>query len=76
MARGKTWKQIEQSRDTRLWITTVWLPIAGIVAGLYTMVPEVRYAINSIPYKVKQTTQSIKEKFKEYKEKKESKKES
>ena len=35
-----TWKQIEASREVRLWITQVVVPLVGIAA----MVPEVRQA--------------------------------
>lgn len=35
-----TWKQIEASREARLWVTQVIVPLIGIAA----MVPEVREA--------------------------------
>ena len=35
-----TWKQIEASREARLWITQVVVPLVGIAA----MIPEVREA--------------------------------
>lgn len=35
-----TWKQIEASREARLWITQVVVPLVGIAA----MVPEIRQA--------------------------------
>lgn len=50
-----TWKQIETSREVRLWITQVVVPLVGIAA----MVPEIRQAAlakaKEIKNKVKKT---------------------
>lgn len=37
-----TYKQIEASREARLWITQVIVPALGMATALVTMVPEVR----------------------------------
>ena len=37
-----TWKQIETCRETRLWITQVIMPVAGVFAALMAAVPEFR----------------------------------
>lgn len=34
---AKTYRQIEESRNRRLWITQVALPVAGGAAGLVSM---------------------------------------
>ena len=34
--RERTYKEIEDSRNTRLWITEVVLPVLGIAAFVYT----------------------------------------
>lgn len=39
-----TYKQIEASREARLWITQVIVPALGMATALVTMVPEVREA--------------------------------
>lgn len=52
-----TYKQIESSREARLWVTQVALPIIGIVA----MVPEARKAVVA---KVKKMKQNIENAFK------------
>lgn len=52
-----TYKQIEFSREARLWLTQVVLPVAGIAM----MVPEARQAVVA---KVKQTKKNIENKFK------------
>lgn len=50
-------RQIDSSRETRLWFTQVVLPIAGVVM----MVPEARQAVVE---KVKKTKKNIEDKFK------------
>jgi hypothetical protein len=39
-----TWKQIETSRETRLWITQVVVPVLGMATALVATVPELREA--------------------------------
>lgn len=59
----KTWKDIEISRNRRLWITGVGLPVAGMFVTLYSMVPGFRQGVNNIPYNVKKGVAHIKNKF-------------
>jgi hypothetical protein len=40
-----TYKQIEASREIRLWTTQVIVPALGMVAAMVTMVPEFREAV-------------------------------
>jgi hypothetical protein len=49
-------RQIEASRETRLWITQVLLPVVGIVM----LVPEAR---NAVVTKVKEVKDKIKSKI-------------
>ena len=49
-------RQIESSRETRLWITQVLLPVVGIVM----LVPEAR---NAVVAKVKEVKDKIKSKI-------------
>jgi len=58
--REKSWKQIERSRNTRLWITSVWLPLGGMFVTLYAAVPEFRYAVNEVPRKIRRKVNEIK----------------
>lgn len=51
-----TWKQIEASREARLWLTQIVLPIATVVM----LVPETR---NAVIEKAKEAKESIKTKF-------------
>ena len=37
-----TWKQVETSREIRLWITQVIVPVLGIGAAYVAAVPEAR----------------------------------
>ena len=64
MKHGPTWKEIEASRNARLWITTVVIPVAGIIVAI----PEARQALvddyRFIKEKVRQKTYEIKNKFK------------
>ena len=50
-------RQIDASRETRLWITQVILPIAGVAM----MIPETRQAVME---KIKNTKKNIENKFK------------
>lgn len=54
-----TWKQIEASREARLWIGQIVVPTAIAVSTIMT-VPEVRQAIAE---KMKNVKYSIKQKF-------------
>ena len=56
-----TYKQIEASREMRLWITQVIVPATLMVATVFATVPEVRYAAAE---KVKDVKQAVKNKFK------------
>lgn len=40
-----TYKQIEASRETRLWITQVVVPALGMITALAATVPEFRQAV-------------------------------
>lgn len=42
-----TWKQIETSREVRLWITQVVVPVLGIGAAYVAAVPEARAAVST-----------------------------
>lgn len=53
-----TWKQLEASREARLWLTQIILPIATVVM----MVPETRKAVIE---KTKEVNKSIKTKFRQ-----------
>lgn len=55
-----TWKQIEASREARLWISQVVIP-AVTTAGIAMTIPEVRTAVVT---KAKSIKESIKKKFK------------
>lgn len=56
-----TYKQIEASREARLWITQVIVPTLAVATATVTMVPELREAAvtkfnevkNKIKYKLK-----------------------
>lgn len=63
MSRKKTWKEIEDSRNKRLWITGVVLPLMGMGVSLYVGVPEVRKAVNDLPYKIKKKASHLKNRF-------------
>ena len=52
-----TYKQIEASRETRLWLSQIVLPIVGVVM----MVPEAREAVVA---KVKEVKKNIETTFK------------
>jgi hypothetical protein len=57
-----TYKQIEASREARLWLSQIIIPAAGVVVGLMT-IPEVRQATSE---KYKDVKASIKKKFKKH----------
>ena len=56
-----TYKQIETSREVRLWITQVIVPAMGMATALVATVPEFREAVvtkakdvtNRIKYKIR-----------------------
>ena len=56
----KTWKEIEASRNRRLWITGVGLPVVGMFVTLYSQVPGFREKVNNIPYEVKKKIAHLK----------------
>ena len=39
-----TWKQIETSREVRLWITQIIVPVLGMTTAVVVAVPEARKA--------------------------------
>ena len=53
---NRTYKQIEASRNTRLWITSVVIPVTTTGVGLFTMVyngnPQFRNKVNEVTDKV------------------------
>lgn len=55
-----TYRQIESSREVRLWITQVVVPMLGIGAALTATVPEFREGLVA---KTKEVKQKVKEKF-------------
>ena len=55
-----TWKQIETSREARLWAVQVLIPIAAIATGILA-VPEIRKAAST---KINNVKRHIKNKFK------------
>lgn len=56
-----TYKQIEASREMRLWITQVIVPATLMAATVFATVPEVRYAAAE---KVNNVKKAIGRKFK------------
>lgn len=54
-----TWKQIEQTRELRLWITQIVAP-AVLVTAYLASIPEVRESVSN---KVNQVKTTIKSKF-------------
>jgi hypothetical protein len=54
--REKTYKQIEASRNTRLWITSVVIPITTTGVGLFTAMyggnPNFRNKVNEVTGKI------------------------
>ncbi len=61
--REKSWKDIEDSRNKRLWLTGVIIPVAGMCVTLYAHVPEVRRVVNDIPHNVKKKVAHLKNRF-------------
>ena len=55
-----TYKEIENSRNKRLWVTQVIIPVATLATSVVVAVPEARKAIVD---KTVQVKDSIKEKF-------------
>ena len=60
MATKKSWKQIENSRNNRLWITEVILPIVGMVTILQVSGFDI---IGKTTSKVTQVFNKAKQKF-------------
>lgn len=56
-----TYKEIDASRNIRLWITQVGLPLATLTATTLVALPETRHAIGE---KIGQISKSIKRSFK------------
>lgn len=56
-----TYKQIEASREMRLWITQVIVPATLMVATVFATVPEARYAAAE---KFNNVKRAVKNKFK------------
>ena len=50
-----TYKQIEASREVRLWITQVIVPVLGMTTALSATVPEFREAVVTKAKEVKDT---------------------
>ena len=55
-----TWKQIEASRERRLWISQVIIPIAGFVVTVGLTRPDL---VESAKTKAKECADKIKAKF-------------
>ena len=64
--RERTYKDIEDSRNTRLWITEVVIPVLGIAAWVYTN----EGARNDIKRLVGSAKQKVNDKIIEFKAKK------
>lgn len=58
-----TRKQIDASRERRLWITQVVLPVGGIIVTAMN-IPEVRQAAGKGVNKVKESAKDLKNKWK------------
>ena len=56
-----TWKQLEASRERRLWLTQVVMPAIGFVTTVAVMRPDL---VENAKAKVKECTDKIKAKFK------------
>lgn len=58
-----TWKQIEKSRETRLWLSQIIIP-GAIAIGTALSIPQVREAVAAKANKIKYDIQSkMKRKF-------------
>lgn len=55
----KTYKQLESSRNTRLWITQVFIPVAGLATSILVSVPETRQAIGRSAVRVKDSIKKV-----------------
>lgn len=58
----KTWRQIEASRERRLWITQVILPIVGFVTTVAMVKPDI---VEKAKEKASEITEKIKTKIKQ-----------
>ena len=58
----KTWRQIEASRERRLWITQVILPIVGFVTTVAMVKPDL---YEKAKEKASEITEKIKTKIKQ-----------
>ena len=58
---NKTWKQIEASRERRLWITQVIIPIVGFVTTVAMIKPDI---VEKAKEKASEITEKIKVQFK------------
>ena len=71
--RQKSYKQIESSRNTRLWITTVIMPVMMAGTALYSGNPHVRDWVNNKMFEAKQSYDmkkaELKFKYEEWKQK-------
>jgi hypothetical protein len=50
-----TYKQIEASREARLWISQVIVPVIGVAGAVVMSIPEARQAVVSKARSIKQT---------------------
>lgn len=57
---NRTWKQIELSRERRLWITQVVMPIVALTATVAVAKPEV---FENVKAKANKVVENIKTKF-------------
>lgn len=58
-----TYRQIEQSREVRLWISTIIVPVVSLAATTM-VIPEVRQAVAAKAKSVKESIQAKRKKFK------------
>lgn len=52
-----TWKQIETSREIRLWISQIIVPVIGVTGALMA-IPEVREAVKVKAIEIKEKIKS------------------
>ena len=57
-----TWKQLEASRERRLWLTKVIMPAIGFVVTLSVVRPDL---VENAKMKAKECTDKVKAKFKD-----------
>lgn len=55
-----TYKQLEASREARLWLSQIIIPAVGLAIGAITLNPELRQSVSD---KAKNTIDNIKHKF-------------